>query len=95
MKIIAQNIKKFDFLVGHGKVDDVRVFYTEQAVHDQVVSSNKKMELTGTGYARLIAEQQEQSYRNVPDRVVVTFGGKKKTFFANDEVEIYRVSKVA
>lgn len=95
MKIIAQNIKKFDFLANHGKVDEVSVFYTEQAVHDQGVGSNKKMELTGTGYARLIAEQQEQSYKSIPDRVVVTFGGNKKTFFANDEVEIYRVSKVA
>jgi hypothetical protein len=43
----------------------------------------------------LVAEQQEMLYQKVPDRVVVTSGGQKKTFFANDEVEAYRISKVA
>lgn len=94
MKIIAQNINKFDFVAGIGRVDDVKVFYTEQAVRGRTVEK-KKMELTGAGYARLVAEQQEESYQQIPDRVVVTIAGKQKTFFANDEIEIYKISKVA
>ena len=94
MKIIAENIKKFDYLVGHGVVEDVKLFYAQKAVVGRT-KETKKMVLTGAAYARLVAEQQEESYTKVPDRVVITFSGKQKTFFAGDEIEVHRISKVA
>ena len=94
MKIVAENIKKFDYLNGHGIVEDVKLFYAQKAVTG-LTKDNRKMVLTGTAYARLVAEQQEESYSDIPDRVVVTIAGKQKTFFAGDEVEVHRISKVA
>lgn len=94
MKIFAENIKKFDFLVGHGTVEDVKYFYIQKA-NTSKTKGDHKMVLTGSDYARLVASQQEESYQDVLDRIVVTVGYKQKTFFCGDEVEIFRISKVA
>lgn len=93
MKISAENINKFDFLIGHGTVDDVKFFYTQKAVTNHT-NEDHKMILTGSDYARL-AKERDNCYRDILDRVVVTINGKQKTFFCGDEVEIYRISKVA
>ena len=94
MKISAENINKFDFLIGHGNVEDVKFFYAQKANTGRT-SGNEKMILTGADYAKLVTSQQEESYQDVVDRVVITINGKQKTFFCRDEVEIYRISKVA
>ena len=90
MKIKIENIKKFDYLVGFGKVDSVQFFYAQQAVFERTSDKNK-MSITGTDYARLVEEQQEQLYKGVVDKVVVNSGANIKTFFSNDEVEVYRL----
>jgi|688.fasta_scaffold06007_4 hypothetical protein len=94
MKIAAENIKKFDFIAGLGKVEDIMMFYSQEAIRNRTQEENKFI-ATGAEYARLVAEQQEQLYKKTLDRVVVTIGGKQKTYFAKDEVEVYRINNIA
>jgi hypothetical protein len=98
MNIQVSQIKAGDYVVGFGTVNKVRVFYKEKAIRGkQGGAVNRKFVPLpdNKAYARLIAEQQENSYDREIDTVVVYGAACSKAFSADKTVDVYRISRVA
>ena len=97
MDIMVSQVRKGDYVDGFGVVTDVRKFYLEKAVKTKQSPLNRVRVAVEdkTVYARLVAQQQEDSYDNLLDNVVLVADGKSRTFSADKTVKIYRVLKQA
>lgn len=87
-----------DYIPGLGTVESVRLFYTQKADKTKVGAMRGKFvpKQDAGKMARLIAEQQEKSYTQVLDTVVVRFyGGNSKAFQPDDVVDVRRSSKAS
>jgi hypothetical protein len=92
----ASAIRSGDYIPGWGTVDTVRLFYTQKADKTKVGAMRGKFvpKQDAGKMARLIAEQQEQSYTEVLDTVFVRFyGGRTKVFQPDEVVNVSRISK--
>lgn len=98
MDILVSQVRKGDFVDGFGTVTDVRKFYRDRAVKSKSSPLNRKRIPIEDKvvYARLVAEQQEQSYESLLDNVVLySTGGVRKTFAPEKTVKVYRVIREA
>jgi hypothetical protein len=98
MNIPVSQIKRGDFVVGFGVVDKVRLFYKDKAIRSKQGSAvNRKFVPVEdkTAYARLVAEQQEKSYDQELDTVVVYASANSRAFNADKTVEVYRTVREA
>lgn len=92
MQISASSINVNDYIVDFGFVTEVKRFYRKEAIRNKTLD-NTKRGLTIVDYARLVEEQQDNSYKEILDKIVVYFGGRKKTYDANDNVDVFRLKK--
>ena len=97
MQIQVNQVRKDDYVVGFGTVVNVRVFYSEKAVKTKVGPMNRQfIPLPDkTAYARLIAEQQENSYDRQDGTVILYTAFGSKSYHANEVVDVYRVERKA
>ncbi len=99
MEILASQVRKGDYVDGFGTVDNIRKFYRERAVKGASANALSRKEWVNTRdnliYARVVAEQQEKSYDNLLDNVVLVSSLRTKTFAADAMVKVYRVFKEA
>lgn len=99
MDIMVSQVRKGDYVDGFGVVTDVRKFYRERAIKTKTGNALSRSERFDSGdnlvYARIVAKQQEESYDNLLDNVVLVSDGKFRTFSAEKTVKVYRVSKEA
>lgn len=99
MNVFVSQVRKGDYVDGFGTVTDIHKFYKDRAVKSRTCNPLKAKKVfvpNDEVYARIVAEQQEESYDSVLDNVVLSFlGGSKRSFSADKEVKVYRISKVA
>lgn len=98
MNLNVSHLRCGDFILGFGTVDSVRLFYNQKA--DKTKKGMKQERFVpkqdAGAMARLVAEQQEGSYTESLETVLVRFkGGKTKTFQPEEVVNIYRISKAS
>jgi len=96
MKLNSSQLRCGDFILGFGTVDSVRFFYNQKA--DKTKKGMKQERFVpkqdAGKMARLVAEQQEGSYTESVETVLVRFkDGKTKTFQPDETVNVYRFSK--
>lgn len=99
MEILVSQVRKGDYVDGFGVVTDVRKFYRERAVKSKTGNALNRRERFDAEdklvYARIVAQQAEQSYDNLLDNVVLVSDGKFRTFSADKTIKVYRVFKEA
>lgn len=94
MQTNVSKVKIGDYVHDLGIVSNVKHFYRREAVRGRTVQ-NVKRGFDRLDYARLIEEQQEGSYNEVLDKVVLYVGANSKTYDADKELNVVRFRQVA
>ena len=97
MQIQVNQVRKGDYVVDFGTVENVRIFYGEKAVRTKVGPVNRKfIPLPDkTSYARLVAEQEETSYDRQDGIVVLYTSFGSKSYHVGDMVDVFSVGRKA
>lgn len=99
MKISVTQVQEGDYVDGLGTVGGIFKFYREEAATRKSGSAlnRKKASVEDRRiYARIVAEQEEQSYNKVLDSIVIYFiGGSKKSFSPDKELNVYKIMREA
>lgn len=95
MQMNVSQIRVGDYVSDVGVVSKIKYFYRREAVRGRTLNPAKRG-LDRLDYARLVEEQQEGSYSEVLDSVVVYASGNVfRTFSADSVVNAIRISKAA
>lgn len=93
MEIAVDRVRAGDFVVGFGFVNKVKVFFRQKAIRGKQGNAlNRKFVRidSKTQYARIVAEQQENSYDEEIDTVVFYGATGSKAFAGDAQVKVYR-----
>lgn len=94
MQITVDKVRVGDFINNFGIVTEIKYFYRNEAVVGRT-AQKEKGGFSPLDYARLVEEQQERSYNQVLDQVVMYSGFNKKTFSAESILDIIRIKEAA